>query len=220
MFVFLDYFTMIYITSNIVLLCWVSLRGRAIETGFGVRCFLFLVCCLMGLFSFVFVEISLVLSLFYNDNYHNSINQIYHNLRLASYLCLFLSFFLPQYIINKITRIIDRYITRKRDRQTEWLSYLHQKVSRIVPGVMLRYGDLHIEDMLIEIADALMLIRSCNPSGARLSPKLEANDLFHLLKNNVVIQEAGVNSPPPARYHEMNYTIALAKQLKKLEERS
>lgn len=219
-FVFFDYFTMLYITSNIVTLCWMNLRRRKVETSFGIRCFLLFVCCLFGLLSFILVEINLALSVFYTDNYHNYINQIYHDLRLMSYIFLILSFFLPRYIISKIARIINGYINNKKERQIEWLSYLHQKLSQIVPGVVLSYGDLHIEDMLIEIADALIFIRSCNHSTMILSPELEANDIFRLLKNNIVIQEAGKNSPPPAHYHEVKYSIALAKHLKRLEERS
>lgn len=219
-FVFLDYFTMVYITSHIVVLCWISLRGRRSETGFSIRCFLFLVCCLMGLFSFVLVEINLALSVVYDDRYHTYINQIYHTFRLVSYICLVLSFFLPRYSVNAIARVVDSYGIRKQERHIEKLSYLHQKVSQIVPGVVLKYGSVQIEDMLIEIADGLLLIRSCHPSHAKLSAKLEANTLFRLLENAVVVEEAGTHSPPPARYHEMKYTIALAKHLRRLEERS
>jgi hypothetical protein len=215
---FIDYFIMIYILVNIIRAYQDSFIFSTSDTRILLRCFLCTVCCVIGLIGFVIVELNLLAYMLYNnDVYRYDINRVYNVFRIIASLFLLMSFLLPSPIISRITPSLDRYLDRRRQRDRELIAYMHKVISQIVPSVVLSYDHLHTEDMLIEIGDALSLIRTHFPGKWLSQVGYEAKMIRQLLDRNEPISLPGTYTPRPSRYNEVRYTVALAMHLKQME---
>ena len=170
---------------------------------------------LLGLLS---LEGSLLLSLFRNDGHSGTISSMYE---LSMILVAFLlagGYLLPDRFFRTALRPLSAYITLRQRQQQELLSYLHQRMIQIVPGVQLSCEQIQNLRVLIEISDARQVIWSQMRRTQPISPEDEAKHVLYLICNHTVFDKPSEYLPAPVQYHDIvKHNIAVARHVKSLQ---
>lgn len=217
--VFVDYGIVLHIIGATILLYRRAFASRTYPMPVLIRHVLLLLAFVSGFLGYSMVLISLGFSVFIGPVFFELFNQLYRVSMITTSLFFALSFFLPRPIMAYLATTLDRIRTQKRERDRQSLVYLHTRIAQVTPSALYYSTQQYLEDLLTDIADALLIVRSHQPPSRRLSAKAEARMLFHLLKQGTVIDSAGTYDPPRATYDENAYFVALARYLQQLEAR-
>jgi hypothetical protein len=147
---------------------------------------------------------------------------VYHYAKLIYFPLVMVCSFVPEGTLGRWVQPLSQLENRKRQQQQQRTTYLYNKMVTLVPDVHLEYGQLHFEDMLVEIADARLLIWTHARSGwwFRPSAKREAAVLFDFITRGVIVRRPGPYRPQPAPQNEIRFNSAVARHLQRLEARA
>lgn len=147
---------------------------------------------------------------------------IYHYGKLIYFPLMMVCGFVPEQTLVRWVQPLSWREDRERQQQQQRITYLYNKMVLLVPDVHLEYGQLHFEDMLVEIADARLLIWTHARSGRWLRPsaKREAAVLFDLIRRGVIVRRPGPHRPQLAPQNEIRFNSAVARHLQRLEARA
>lgn len=163
----------------------------------------------------VFINLSnLTISFLITDVYKAEINGIYHGMKIFFVAPMILSVLVPP-IYNRVAQPIKEYHNKIHNGKLVYISYLYSKVTSVVPDVKLNTGILHMEDMLIEIADALAVILSHHQYNQWPTAEATAKIISEtIIKGDKL--EPGPYVIPPMKYNEVSFNIAVSKHLMKI----
>lgn len=217
----LDYGVPWYLGILTIFLYWRNLH-RYLDLNYIVRrsvCmlgFLASIFCI-GSFCLLMAGLNLASFLFSGHIGNSQINQICNTISLLTSSLLILGFTVPEFVLTRATRPLERYLTWRRQQQRALLAYLHEKMIQIVPGVHLPHNGLLEARILIEISDARQIIWSQTPRTKLITPREEAEYLFYLICNHRVFDTPGAYLPPKTRHRSiLKHDLAVAKHLKRL----
>jgi hypothetical protein len=146
------------------------------------------------------------------------LNPICLSLRLVTFTSLVLGFILPQFVLSRWIRPLERYLARRKQRQDALLSYLHEQMIQLVPGVHLPQNELLHVRTPIEISDVRQIVWSHVPRTLPITPREEAEYLFALIHHQIVMEGPGKYMPPATRSpNVVKHNLAVAKHLKCLQ---
>lgn len=217
--VFVDYGIMLHILAATILLYRQTFVSRAYRTSVLIRHMLLLLAFVSAFFGYGMVLINLSLCVLMGPTLFDQFTLLYRIGMSVTALFFALSFFVPRPVMTYVAAKLDRVRSEKRERDHQALVYLHRQIAKIAPSALYHSTQQHLEDLLTDIADALLIVRSHQPPPRRLSAKAEAHTLFRLLKHRAVIDAAGTYDPPRATYDENSYFVAIARYLQRLEAR-
>jgi hypothetical protein len=147
--------------------------------------------------------------------------QVYQSAKMSMMIVVCSGFLIRSIWINKPLKLIGKYINAQRNQNIFLVEYVHNRITRIVPSVVIDVDgfDRDIYQMLIEISDArLILLSHYNLNAFDLSH--EARLIHEALQKNIMIEEAGPFICPAIQGDSKHYAIKLAKTLEDLEKKS
>lgn len=160
----------------------------------------------------VFINLSnLTTSFLINDIHKTEMNGIYHKMKIFFVIPMILSILAPP-IYNTVAKPIKKYHNKIQNRKLAHISYLYDKVTNVVPDVKLNTGILRMEDMLIEIADALAIIIS----HYQYNQWPTAEDTAKIISEAIIKGdklEPGPYEIPPMKYNEVSFNITVSRHL-------
>ncbi len=162
------------------------------------------------------IIINIVLAALGNFTYRSSLNAVYHYGKLVYFPAMFAAIMLPERTMNYLLKPLYR-IQEAKSRQTrEDIRYLHERMISIVPSVKLGYEKLNMDDMVVEIADARMILWTNVPidSQSTISPQSEAIVIQDLLNKRTIFENVGTYTAPCPPSNELKHNIDVAKSLK------
>lgn len=208
----LDYFIMLYISAYLTYKLRIR-RGQNMEPELRTRYTLAYIGTTTMVIGYIMVEVNVLLSAVWSDALLQTINSIYQYILILGVSPFLLSFLIPRHIIKTIIKC--RKSETKSIEQQALLHYLHQNITKITPEVILQKNTVHTEDLVTEIADSLLIIRSCRKQSF-ISARHEAKIILALVQNSQMLMPNGYTEVPN-RYNDITYYVKLAKQLKRLE---
>jgi hypothetical protein len=219
-----DFALRLAFSLQIVQLTWHDVQTREVSLMYRVRNYLTAVSFVIAALSALVVELNLLLSVTIGDVARQSLNVLYHALKPVVASMLVISSAPTQFLQRPIQYLLDR----RRAQQDRDLTYLHAKVLQIVPTVHLDVAGLdpamlgvERDDQLInEISDARELIYSQHVPQEMLQPPADEAALIHtLLRDHTTIDKAGPYTQPIDQGDLLGHTLAVARQLRRLERR-
>ncbi len=176
----LDYFIVLYIAIYITYKLGMRLK-QDVEPVLKTRYILAFIGTAAMMIGYAMVEINVLLFLIGNDVFLQTINNTYKNILTFASFPFFLSFLIPRRIIMVGIKFIKTE-TKSTQRQSH-LHYLHQHLARITPEVILQKDTVYEEDLVTEIADLLLIIRSSR-NQSFISARREAAMILTLTQNS------------------------------------
>lgn len=166
----------------------------------------------VGLIS---VIMNLTISFFVGHVYSTTLNTIYHLSKLGFGVILIVQGFAGA-LLTRIVQFVNQRLAIKQQETSIALKYLHERITNIVPVVVLEDDEKDIDSMIIEISDADEIIFSHQQYQQPETPQQQAKHLYHLLQSGKIIQDPG-DQLPPTRKNLLKHYITVAKHLKELE---
>lgn len=166
----------------------------------------------VGLIS---VITNLTISFFIGHVYSTTLNTIYHLSKLGFGVILLVQGF-AGVLLTRIAQFVNQRLAIKQQENSIALKYLHERITNIVPVVVLEDDEKDIDSMIIEIADADEIIFSHHQHHQPDTPEQQAKHLYHLLQAGKTIQNPG-EQLPPTRKNLLKHYVTVAKHLKELE---
>lgn len=154
----------------------------------------------------------------YNGNfdYRNTLNIVYHYGKLIYFPFMFVAIMLPNNTVNYLLKPVHLAQQSKIRREQQDIRYLHEKMLSIVPSVGLNYGQTHVDDMIVEIADARMTLWTNIRHEGKSSPDAEADVIHDFLRRGIILDKPGEHPPVQPPTDEVNYNLKVARRLKSL----
>lgn len=211
----LNYSIYLYLLTRIILLYWRGLRPYR-DLAYRVRLFV----CMIGFSASAF---SMFLLAMY-DLLRPSVSSLPKSLIhlgfvwsiITSIVLLAMSFIIPHALITRIVQPFEGVLIRRQQRRHAAIWYLHQVMTRIVPGVQLHDQRLRDVRMLIEISDARQIIWSLQPHDIPITAEDEAAYLTRLLIKKEIIHSPGQYHPPPTKQPDIvKHNLAVARLLER-----
>ncbi len=213
------YGVQIYLGLLIAPLYWKRLRWGTEPTHF-IRYTLAFMSLFLSTFSNLLAELDFLLTMFRGPGLHSLLKYTNSEIRILTIIIFLSSVSLPQSWLVLLVKPLKHLHTLQKKQQAVLLNYLHAKMIQIVPTVHLHYEALHDIRIPIEISDARQIIWSWTPLAKKISPRIEAQHLLSLLQQQVVITCPGIHQQPMmCHYNIIRYNLAVAKHLKKFEQR-
>jgi hypothetical protein len=172
----------------------------------------------LGLLAFTIVEIGIIFSFPGNDQIIPPTTTAYRIIMIAGSTLLMSSFLLPDLIVSQVANRIDTHKENIYSEQIKYIKYLHNRIIKIIPGVSMYRNNQTIEEIIIEISDAMMLFRSHHLTIIPIA-FLEARRIHKALYTNNLISEGGKYPIPNIHYNEINYYAAIGRYLEQMETR-
>ncbi len=168
-------------------------------------------------FSAILLEINIYLYILYGDIYRTGINEIYHAFKPTVAVLLLLAS-APSSVLARLLTPIRYLLMRRQQKQQLCMQYLHQKLTQIVPSICLPLDQVRDVRILIEIGDAREVIWSHYLHSKPITAKEEAELLFSLLQQRVIMTRPGQYQPPAIQDNLINHNVTVAQYLRKLEQ--
>lgn len=193
----ISYGFMLCISLNILKIC-LELAEKDEDTKYKIRCYMFSVAYLLIAISEASVIANVIFAMFNNYDYRAELNEFYHGGKPFYFLTQVFALIIPDSILEKYGTPLDKYFKTKRQLQIKYIEYLHQRVITAAPTFRLPSKlPLSFADMLMEIADVRMLVRSHKYFLYWLifPARREAQYLYDHLQQNKEISKGGPYKP-------------------------
>jgi len=180
--------------------------------------------CMMGFFIGLIITglmaLGVIFWAFNRDDLRIDATYIYQSGKILMFIVVSGGFLIRQEWLSVTITIINRLSTKRRQQQHDRITYLHQRMTQIVPSAIFPIDDnlVDFDQILTEISDARRFIWSNVSSIWIANPQKEAEIIFQLLSQNTVITKPGrFSSPPIAGRNIIHYNDTVAMNLQRLE---
>ncbi|ABX07883.1 hypothetical protein Haur_5256 (plasmid) [Herpetosiphon aurantiacus DSM 785] len=218
----LHYLPALYLNAIIANLYWVNIRKAKLTPSYFIRRLFCLCGFVMATFAFISLTATIPLAIFFTDQYRPYLNNVYHLGKPIILLFLMAGMTFPNRLFKAIAWPIEKFLIWRDREQYKLLIYLMDSYNTIIPSQQYR-------SRIKRSADYVMPVKRINASigDGRLlvlshlalhdpNPQKEAEYIFHLLRDQVVIQTPGSFQPPQSPHDITKYNIKVAKRLKAL----
>lgn len=210
---------LLYGGAVVIKLFWSGLQ-RYNEPSFALRTWVNIIGYAVGNVVCTVAIVNIVLAFLLNHPYRMLVMQLIEDVGMPIvFLLILLGSLLPNRFYKWASRPLIIYRNWQQQQQQELLAYLHARMVQIVPRVHLENQALRHLRMDIEIGDAREMIWSHVPLARSMKPKEEAKHLWSLLQSKQVLLQLGACELPPMPFETTTYNLAVARHLKRQEQR-